>query len=138
MGYQQDLSDRDLKNLFLRHSDSYTVAELDGEVYLVSTFISSALQKGNLTGVFDRTEIVALIELKRKLLETSGRLTNLKFQQAATTRQIELRERVINSLTPEDAQNMIERFTEITMALPAESKTLAISELKKLVTELNL
>ncbi|PAX59874.1 hypothetical protein [Brunnivagina elsteri] len=107
MSYQQDLSDRDLKNLFLRHQDSYSVCELDSEIYLISSLISCLLKNGDLTGNFNRQELVALVEVKRRLVETQARIKNGAFQQLATTRKLELQERIADAMSHEELQRVL-------------------------------
>ncbi|NJR17159.1 MAG: hypothetical protein HC785_16550 [Calothrix sp. CSU_2_0] len=136
MSYQQDLSNRDLKNLFLRHQDSYSSGELDSEIYLISSFISGLLKNGDLTGHFDRQEIISLVELKRRLLETQARIKNGAFQQLATTRKLDLQERIADAMSHEQIEHVLSEVGLIISKLPCESKAIALSELSRLSAEI--
>jgi hypothetical protein len=135
MAYQPDLiGNKPLKNTYARHEDSYSVDDLRGEVVLVTALISDLLRNCELSDPYVKREILALIEVKRRLLSTRASIVSAEFKGQILLRQTQFKEDIVNSVTPEKLKLYIQNLSQILgELLPAEKLEDAISKLLNVI-----
>ena len=131
MAYQPDLvGNKPLKNTFARHEDSYSVDDLRGEIVLITAFISDLLRNAQLNDPYVKREILALIEVKRRLLSTRASIVSAEFKGQILLRQTQFKEDVVNSVTPEKLKEYIKNLSQILgELLPADELESTLSKM---------
>lgn len=122
-GYAPDLKNRELLSVYLRHRDSYSAIDLLPEVLLVSARLSQLLVNLHFEDELgDWKQILALIELKRRLVDSLTKYEDLKFRQKEIKRINDHNLTKSKLLAPEDYKEALAAITRVTFEFIPESK----------------